>query len=193
MQDRIRNILEEHQLVLERVLSEAGQWQLIEAITLEVVKTFRSGNKVLFCGNGGSAADAQHLAAELSGRFFLDRPALFSEALHVNPSFLTAVSNDFGFDQVFSRGVEAMGKSGDLLIALSTSGSSTNVLNAMAKARQLGLKVVGFTGSKGYAMKDLADLLLVVPSENTPRIQEVHLLIGHVICELAEESLFSNQ
>ena len=190
MQDRIRNILDEHRLVMERMISEAGPWKLIEAITLEVVKTFRSGNKVLFCGNGGSAADAQHLAAELSGRFFLDRPALFSEALHVNPSFLTAVSNDFGFDQVFSRGVEAMGKSGDLLIALSTSGSSTNVLNAMARARQLGLKVVGFTGSKGQAMKDLADLLLVVPSENTPRIQEMHLLIGHVICELAEESLF---
>ena len=193
MQDRILNILDEHHLVMERMLSDAGQWKLIEAITLEVVKTFRSGNKVLFCGNGGSAADAQHLAGELSGRFFLDRPALCSEALHVNPSFLTAVSNDFGFDQVFSRGVEAMGKSGDLLIALSTSGSSTNVLNAMAKARQLGLKVVGFTGSKGHAMKDLADLLLVVPSENTPRIQEMHLLIGHVICELAEESLFSKQ
>jgi D-sedoheptulose 7-phosphate isomerase len=193
MQDRIRKILDEHLQVLERLLSDDSQWQIIEAIALEVVKTFRSGHKVLFCGNGGSAADAQHLAAELSGRFFIDRPALFSEALHVNPSFLTAVSNDFGFDQVYSRGVEAMGKPGDLLFALSTSGSSPNVLNAMSKARQLGLTVVGFTGLKGYDMEDLSDFLLVVPSENTPRIQELHLLVGHIICELAESSLFNNQ
>jgi D-sedoheptulose 7-phosphate isomerase len=156
----------------------------------EIVATFRNGGKVLFCGNGGSAADAQHLAAELSGRFRFDRKPLFAEALHVNTSFLTAVSNDYGFENAFARAVEAMGKPGDLLVALSTSGNSPNILNAIEKARSLGLTVVGMTGAAGGQMNGRCDFLIKIPSGNTPRIQEGHILAGHILCELAEQALF---
>jgi D-sedoheptulose 7-phosphate isomerase len=163
---------------------------IVEGIVNQIVATFNAGGKVLFCGNGGSAADAQHLAAELSGRFYQNRKALFAEALHVNSSFITAVGNDYGFDAVFERAVEAMGREGDLLFALSTSGNSTNVLRAIAKAKSIGMKVVGMTGATGGKMDGNCDFFIKIPSTDTPRVQEGQLLVGHVICALVESKLF---
>lgn len=151
---------------------------------------FRNGGKALFCGNGGSAADAQHLAAELSGRFYADRPPLYAEALHVNASYLTAVANDYSFEQVYARMTEAAGRKGDVLVAISTSGNSPNVLAAIHKAREIGMRVIGMTGRGGGKMAMLCDLLLQANSEDTPRIQETHILIGHILCEHVENTLF---
>jgi D-sedoheptulose 7-phosphate isomerase len=155
-----------------------------------LVTTFRAGGKVLFCGNGGSAGDAQHLAAELSGRFYTNRPPLYAEALHVNSSYLTAVANDFGYDVAYARMVEAAGRPGDVLVALSTSGNSPNVLKAIEQARRQGMVVIGFTGATGGQMADVCDVLLNVPSTDTPRIQEAHILLGHIICEITEREMF---
>ncbi len=163
---------------------------IVQGVVNQIVATFNAGGKVLFCGNGGSAADAQHLAAELSGRFYQNRKALFAEALHVNSSFITAVGNDFGFDAIYERAVEAMGREGDLLFALSTSGNSTNVLRAIAKAKEIGMKVVGMTGATGGKMDGNCDFFIKVPSTDTPRVQEGQVLVGHVICALVERQLF---
>ena len=154
------------------------------------ITTFQAGGKVLFCGNGGSAADAQHLAAELSGRFFADRPPLFAVALHVNTSFLTAVANDYGYEAVFARMVEAAGRKGDVLVAISTSGNSPNILKTIDMAKKMNMVVVGMTGATGGKMKDSCDILLNAPSIVTPRIQEAHILLGHIICEIVEKELF---
>ncbi len=162
----------------------------IQDLVNRISTTFREGGKVLLCGNGGSAADAQHIAAELSGRFYKDRPALFAEALHVNTSYLTAVANDFGYEEVFARLVTGMGKPGDLLIGLSTSGESENVLRAVQTARSRQLFTVGMTGAGGGRLSAHCDLWIGVPSDDTPRIQEAHLLIGHIVCELVERDLF---
>lgn len=162
----------------------------IEEVTRAVVKAFHNGNKVLFCGNGGSAADAQHLAAEFSGRFYSDRTPLPSEALHCNTSYLTAVANDYGYDLVYSRMIKGIGRPGDVLIGLSTSGNSVNITNALQIAKELGMITVGFTGETGGKMKPLCDYLLNVPSNDTPRIQESHITMGHIICQLVEEELF---
>lgn len=159
-------------------------------LTTEIVTAYRKGGKVLWCGNGGSAADAQHLAAELSGRFYYDRDPLNSEALHVNTSYITAVANDYSYDVVYSRLISAMGKRGDVLIGLSTSGNSANVINALAKGRELGMLTVGFTGETGGKMKEHCEMLINIPSTDTPRIQECHMLLGHTVCELVEASLF---
>jgi len=147
--------------------------------------------KVLFCGNGGSAADAQHLAAELSGRFYFDRPPLDAEALHVNTSYLTAVANDYSYDEVFARLVKAKGKQGDVLIALSTSGNSPNVIKSLIAANERDIITIGLTGESGGKMKSYCRHLINVPSADTPRIQEMHMLLGHIICELVEAKLFS--
>lgn len=155
-----------------------------------IIDRYKNAGKVLFCGNGGSAADAQHMAAELSGRYYYDRPPLFAEALHVNTSFLTAVANDYSFEEVYARLVKAMGNKGDILIGLSTSGNSKNVINAMNQARILGMVTAGFTGIGGGEMKDYCDILFDVPSNDTPRIQECHISIGHSICELVERGIF---
>lgn len=155
-----------------------------------IVECYKNSGKVLWCGNGGSAADAQHLAAELSGRFYYDRPPLFSEALHVNTSYTTAVANDYSYDVIYSRLVEAMGKKGDVLMGMSTSGNSKNVVKALEKANELGIITVGFTGQSGGVMKDLCTYLINIPSTDTPRIQECHMLLGHTICELVEMKLF---
>lgn len=157
------------------------------------VATYRAGGKILFCGNGGSAADAQHLAAELSGRFYYDRPPLYAEALHVNTSFLTAVANDYNYDAVFARMVQAAGKPGDILFALSTSGNSPNVVAAAQAALQAGMTVVSMTGASGGRLREYSSILLNVPSADTPRIQECHMLLGHIICELVEKALFPHQ
>jgi len=168
--------------------------KLINAIAEAVdciVSTYQNGGKVLFCGNGGSAADAQHLAAELSGKFYLDRAPLDAEALHVNTSYLTAVANDYSFEDVFSRAVEGKGKKGDVLVAISTSGNSKNVIKAISSAKSKGMKVIGMSGCNAGKMDSVCDVLLQVPSSDTPRIQEGHITIGHIICELVEEKLFA--
>jgi D-sedoheptulose 7-phosphate isomerase len=156
----------------------------------EVVKCYNHGGKVLWCGNGGSAADAQHLAAELSGRFYYDRAPLFSDALHVNTSYLTAVANDYSYEQVYARLTQAMGKKGDILIGLSTSGNSANVINALIKAKEIGMITAGFTGETGGKMKPHCDYLIDIPSKDTPRIQECHMLLGHTLCEMVEMKMF---
>ena len=162
----------------------------LENIVNDIVTCYKNDGKVLWAGNGGSAADAQHLSAELSGRFYYDRPPLFSEALHVNTSYTTAVANDYSYDIIYSRLVEAMGKKGDVLIGLSTSGNSANVIKALEKARQMGIVTVGLTGQTGGKMKDLCDHLINIPSTDTPRIQECHMLLGHTICEMVEMQVF---
>jgi len=155
-----------------------------------LLSCYRHGGKVLFCGNGGSAADAQHLAAELSGRFYYDRMPLNAEALHVNTSYLTAVANDRSFDEVYSRQVEAKGRPGDILVTLSTSGNSKNIINAAKKASGNGIKVISLTGKGGGKLKDLSDLNIDIPSDDTPRIQEMHITLGHFICQVVEKNLF---
>lgn len=164
---------------------------IIIDIVEKIVFCYKSGGKVLFCGNGGSAADAQHLSAELSGRFKKDRKPLHSDALHVNTSYLTAVANDYSYDEVYSRLVEAQGRSGDILVAISTSGTSTNVLNAVEMAKSLDMVTVCFTGHLGKPLSTICDFVLNVPSEDTAVIQESHIMIGHIICDLVESSLFS--
>jgi len=162
----------------------------IQQIVAKSVTAFQSDKKMLFCGNGGSASDAQHIAAELSGRFYTDRPPLYAEALHVNSSFMTAVANDYGYEATYARMVEAAGKKGDILVGISTSGNSPNVVNAIRKANELGMKTVGFTGKNGGAMKDICDIMICTPSDDTPRVQEVHILVGHIICQLIEQEMF---
>jgi len=163
------------------------------AKTIDVIeRAYRSNNKVLLAGNGGSAADAQHIAAEFSGRFYIDRQPLPAEALHVNTSFLTAVANDYSYDEVYARMLKAAGEQGDVFIGLSTSGNSGNIIKAMEVARQKGMFIVAFTGESGGKMKDYCDCLLNVPSHDTPRIQEAHILIGHIICEFVEKRLFND-
>jgi D-sedoheptulose 7-phosphate isomerase len=162
----------------------------VQQIVTDIVACYRHDGKVLWAGNGGSAADAQHLAAELSGRFYYDRPPLFSEALHVNTSYTTAVANDYSYDVIFSRLVKAMGRKGDVLIGLSTSGNSVNVIKALEVANEIGMITVAFTGETGGKMKDAAKYLVNIPSKDTPRIQECHMILGHTICELIEMELF---
>lgn len=176
--------------VKRQLLADEKFLQKIETIIERVTQAFQNGNKVLFCGNGGSAADAQHLAAEFSGRFYKDRKALPSEALHCNSSYLTAVANDYSYDVIYSRLIEGICVEGDVLIGLSTSGNSKNILNAFATAKEKGVITIGLTGASGGKMKDACDYLLNVPSSDTPRIQESHILIGHIICELVEAKIF---
>jgi D-sedoheptulose 7-phosphate isomerase len=159
----------------------------------KIVEALKSGGRVLFCGNGGSAADAQHLAAELSGRFLFDRPALDAEALHVNTSYVTAIGNDYSYDEIFARAVKAKGRRGDVLLGLSTSGNSKNVLKAMEAAKEKGMFTVGLTGKSGGEMLSICDLTIRAPSQETPRIQEAHILMGHTICELVENILFADK
>lgn len=163
---------------------------IIENICNSITNAFKNGRKVLLCGNGGSAADAQHIAAEFSGRFKINRPALPAEALHVNTSYLTAVGNDYGFDVIYSRMIEGIGSDGDVLIALSTSGNSTNILNAVKAAKSKSMVTIGMTGLSGGDMNDICDFMVKIPSSNTPRIQESHILVGHIICQLVENNIY---
>ncbi len=182
----IRASLEAKQALLE----DAGLRDKMAQAAHLLYQSYRGGHKVLLCGNGGSAADAQHIAAELSGRFYFDRPPLYAEALHVNTSYLTAVANDYGYAEVFARLVEAAGRSGDALIAISTSGNSPSVLRAVHKANQLGITTIGLTGAGGGQLAAECALCIQVPATDTPRIQECHILIGHIWCELLEAWLF---
>ncbi|GHS85328.1 phosphoheptose isomerase [Bacteroidia bacterium] len=179
--------------VKTQILNDAAFMSKIQQVIDHIVALYRTNpenGKVLFCGNGGSAADAQHLAAELSGRFYYDRQPLHADALHVDTSYLTAVANDYSFYEIYARLIVAKGRKGDVLIALSTSGNSANVINAMKTAQKQGLFVVAMTGETGGEMKNHCDVLLNVPSKDTPRIQEAHGLIGHAICEQVEAALF---
>ena len=174
----------------QALLNDAALLQTIEEASHAILSALQNGNKILFCGNGGSAADAQHLAAEFSGRFYLNRKALPAEALHVNTSYLTAVANDYSFDVVYARLVEGIGCHGDVLVGLSTSGNSLNIIKAFEAARVNGMTTVAFTGESGGAIKETTDYLINVPSSVTPRIQETHILIGHIICEMVEAFYF---
>lgn len=172
-----RDTLQKLDIIADTV-SEAG---------VVIAETLISGGRVFFCGNGGSAADAQHLAAEFSGRYMKERRPLDGIALHCNTSALTAIGNDYSFDEVFARQLMAHGRKGDLLVAISTSGNSSNVVKAIEEAKKLGIFTVGMTGSNGGSLRDAADMLIAVPSDSTPRVQEMHIMIGHILCEIAEE------
>lgn len=187
----IKRIQQSIELKTKILLDEILIERIREASAL-IINAYRSGNKTLFCGNGGSAADAQHLAAELSGKFYLDRAPIHADVCHGNSSFMTAVSNDYGFDTAFARYIQAVGKMGDVLVAISTSGNSANIINAMQEAQRLGVSCIAMTGETGGLIAGLADVLINVPSTDTPRIQESHILIGHIICELVETELFGS-
>ncbi|MEX0813734.1 MAG: D-sedoheptulose 7-phosphate isomerase [Chitinophagales bacterium] len=178
------------QKVKNALLKETELLETLQELGAQIKQCYEKGGKVLFCGNGGSAADAQHLAAELSGRFYLDRKPLHAEALHVNTSYLTATANDYSFGQVYSRLIEAQGKKGDILIGLSTSGNSENVIKALEKAKMKGMTTAGFTGAFNGPMEEYCDFLIKIPSQDTPRIQEGHILLGHILCEWVEGALF---
>ena len=190
MSDKIASIIQASIDVKSTLLQDKALLDAIAQAVAVITDAFRAGKKVLFCGNGGSAADAQHLAAEFSGRFYIDRDALPAEALHVNTSYTTAVANDYSYDVIYSRLIDAMGKPGDVLIGLSTSGNSKNVVKALERANALGLVTAAFTGETGGEMKHLAKYLINIPSIDTPRIQECHMILGHTICELVELKLF---
>lgn len=187
----IKNAIEQSIKVKQDILNDSALLDRLLAVSDIITATFSNDGKVLFCGNGGSAADAQHLAAEFSGRFYFDRPPLFSEALHVNTSYLTAVANDYSYDEVYARLVKAKGRKGDVLVAISTSGNSPNILKAVEAANEAGMFTIGLTGESGGKMKDLCKHLLNVPSTDTPRIQEAHILLGHILCEIVESNIFS--
>ena len=172
------------------LLADPGYQALVATVAMQIVKSLSAGGKVLFFGNGGSAADAEHLAAELTGRYLKERRALPALALHTNTSSLTAIGNDYGFDFIFARQLEALGKAGDVAVGISTSGNSRNVLRALETAKAKSIYTVALTGGSGGAMKNLADCAVCIPSEETPRIQECHILTGHLICEIVEEMLF---
>lgn len=176
--------------VKEGLLKDTELHKTILLVVDVICETFQKGNRVMFCGNGGSAADAQHLAAELSGRFYKDRKALPVDALHCNTSYLTAVANDYDYDSVYSRLVDGSMKSGDILIGISTSGNSENIVKAFEVANQKNITTISLTGNNGGKLNDISDYILKVPSNDTPRIQESHILLGHIICELVESKLF---
>jgi len=191
--NKIKDIIAASISVKEKILHDPLLITKMQQVADEIVKCYGHDGKVLFCGNGGSAADAQHIAAELSGRFYFDRDPLDAEALHVNTSYLTAVGNDYGYEQVYSRLVKARGRKGDILVGLSTSGNSPNVIKAFDLANEIGMITVGMTGESGGKMKDISKYLLNVPSGDTPRIQESHIMMGHIICELVEEKMFERK
>jgi D-sedoheptulose 7-phosphate isomerase len=190
MQKHISDILNDSFNNIQKVINDKGLVTEIEIVTTKIIQAFKDGNKLLICGNGGSASDAQHIAAELSGRFIKERKPLYAEALHVNSSYMTAVSNDYGFESTYSRMLEAIGKKGDVLIALSTSGNSENVINAVKMANSLGMLSVGMSGAMGGKIKDLCQHNIIIPSSNTARVQEAHILVGHIFCQIIEEQLF---
>ncbi len=190
MINTIKSIIQASIDTKQRLLEDEALLETIRLCVHDIVTAFESGNKILFCGNGGSAADAQHLAAEFSGRFYLDRDALPAEALHVNSSYMTAVANDYSYDVVYARMVKGLGKPGDVLVAISTSGNSKNIVLAVDAAKEKGMLTIGFTGANGGRMKDTCDHIINIPSADTPRIQESHILAGHIICQLVEDIYF---
>jgi D-sedoheptulose 7-phosphate isomerase len=190
VQNTINDLIKASISVKEQIISDGVMAPILEEVIQIITNTFQNGGAVYFCGNGGSAADAQHLAAEFSGRFYKDRKALPSEALHCNTSYLTAVANDYSYDVIYSRLIEGIARKGDVLIGLSTSGNSGNILKAFEMANSMGVITIGMTGAGGGKMKAISNYLIEVPSNTTPRIQESHILIGHIICELVEKNIF---
>ena len=191
--ERVTRSIWESIAVKESLLRSVETIATIVRVSDLLIESFQAGNKVLLCGNGGSAGDAQHIAAEFVGRFAFDRPALPALALSVNTSCLTAIGNDYGFDLVFSRQIEALGHNGDVVIGISTSGNSPNVLRALSVGKRMGLHTVAFTGCSGGTLKDVVDHCICAPSSETPRIQESHILIGHIIAQLVEQTIFHEQ
>lgn len=189
----IKHIIESSIHAKQLLLEDNELLERIAGAAEAVVQCYRADGKVLLCGNGGSAADAQHIAAELTGRFYYDRPPLFAEALHVNTSYVTAVANDYGYDEIYARYINAAGKKGDVFIGLSTSGNSPNVLKALRAAKNKGMATVVFTGKTGGELGELADFKLNMPSTDTPRIQECHILVGHILCEWVEKTIFPKE
>jgi len=188
---KIKEIINSSIETKQKVLADEALLKTICDTIDAIVNAFRNGNRVYFCGNGGSAADAQHLAAEFSGRFYTDRKALPAEALHCNTSYLTAVANDYSFDEIYSRLIDGIGEKGDVLVGLSTSGNSPNILKAFNTAKKKEMITIGFTGKSGGEMRTLCDHLINIPSTDTPRIQESHIMVGHIICQLVEEKYFT--
>lgn len=187
----IKDIIQNSINVKELIKNDNILIERINEIVYVILTCFQNRGKILFCGNGGSAADAQHLAAEFSGRFYIDRDPLFAEALHVNTSYLTAVANDYSFDIVYSRLIKAFGRKNDVIIGLTTSGNSKNIINAFKEAKNIGMTTIAFTGESGGEIKNVSDYLINIPSKTTPRIQESHIMIGHIICEIVENRLFN--
>jgi len=187
---KITSIINESIKVKQALLADVNLIAQIDTVVKVITTAFQNGNSVYFAGNGGSAADAQHLAAEFSGRFYKDRKALPSEALHCNTSYLTAVANDYSYEVIYARLIEGITKPGDVLVGLSTSGNSGNIVKAFEMAKTKQVVTIGFTGEKGGKMKEISDYLINVPSNDTPRIQESHILVGHIICELVESNIF---
>jgi D-sedoheptulose 7-phosphate isomerase len=192
MRDKIKNIISDSIAVKQAVLNDEKLLSTVQDVAKKMVDCLRAGGRIYFCGNGGSAADAQHLAAEFSGRFYTDRKALPAEALHCNTSYLTAVANDYSYDVVYARLVEGIANQGDFVVGLSTSGNSGNIVKAFEAARAKKAITVGFTGKEGGKMRGLSDFLVNVPSNDTPRIQESHIMLGHIICQLVEEMYFQS-
>lgn len=190
MQEKISTIIRASIEVKQKILADDAMLERIAAAVDLVTSAFRNGKRIYFCGNGGSAADAQHLAAEFSGRFYKNRQALPAEALHCNTSYLTAVANDYSYDDIYSRLVEGIMDGGDVLFGFSTSGNSANIVKAFEAAREKGVQTIGLTGSHGGKLKETSDLLFNIPSDDTPRIQESHIMVGHIICQLVEEKYF---
>lgn len=190
MTNNIIKTIQESIAVKQALCQDEVLINTIQQVANVITGSLQQGHKILFCGNGGSAADAQHLAAEFSGRFYKDRTPLYAEALHCNTSYLTAVGNDYGYDQVYARILRGIGQPGDVLVGISTSGNSANILEAYKVAKGKGMIVVSMTGHSGGKMKGDSDYLLNVPSSDTPRIQESHITIGHIICEIVEKNLF---
>jgi len=182
-----------HQVLIDGLLNNEDFLIKLEYLANSMESVFNAGGRVLFCGNGGSAADAAHLAAEFSGRFYLNRPPLDAEALHVNDSFITAVSNDYGYKHIFERAIQAKGRAGDLLIVLSTSGHSENVIRAVDRALTMDIKTACFTGENGESLAEKCDFKFIIPSTDTPRIQETYMLLGHIICEWVEMKMFGDE
>ncbi len=190
MQERIRAAFDNSVQLKTKLLRDQQFIKTVETVAASCIEAIRQDHRIFFCGNGGSAADAQHLAAELSGRYYFDRPPLYAEALNVNMSYITAIGNDYGYQAIFERSLQAKGRAGDILFGLSTSGNSENVVRAFKFARKIDVKTVAMTGKDGGRLAGMADFLLHVPSADTPRVQECHLLIGHTICELIEAAIF---
>lgn len=190
MNPRISESIAQSIAAKQDILTDGDFLARIEKAADMITASLKGGGKIHFCGNGGSAADAQHLAAELSGRFYYDRPPLNAEALHCNSSYLTAVGNDYGYEHIFARLMRGTGHKGDVLVGISTSGNSKNILYAYDVCKELGISIISMTGATGGKMKESSDLLLNVPSTDTPRIQESHIMIGHIICELVESAIF---
>ncbi|EGH5859357.1 D-sedoheptulose 7-phosphate isomerase [Campylobacter jejuni] len=186
----IKEHFRESILVKEQILKDENLITLIKNASLEVIKAYKNGNKTLLAGNGGSAADAQHIAGEFVSRFYFDRPGIASIALTTDTSILTAIGNDYGYENLFARQVQAQGVKGDVFIGISTSGNSKNILKALELCKQKGIISIGLSGASGGAMNELCDYCIKVPSTCTPRIQEAHILIGHIICAIVEEELF---